>query len=228
MQQQNKRPNKIDLYKEKMNERREIEKNFMYNPFGRGGNGAPMRDFNGNVITTRKNLSMNNNFNNLYDDPQNFPIYREDTNLQGNNQSDHEFFNQIYPNLNKNELQTLAFTSPPQFNFPEEKLSSNNFQRNTPNNSSLIPQNKVSNTNMPKQFQSEIPNEKSKFNSFNSYQIDLLKQIEEKKLQKEMEKRKAADLDRLDEEKYKQYLQLKKDQEEQIKNKKSRFKIYLF
>jgi hypothetical protein len=61
MQEQNKNPNKLELYKEKMMERDQIEKNFNYNPYGRGGNGAPNRDNNGNVITTRKIIE-----NNLY------------------------------------------------------------------------------------------------------------------------------------------------------------------
>jgi hypothetical protein len=207
MQQQNKRPNKIDLYKEKMNERREIEKNFMYNPFGRGGNGAPMRDFNGNVITTRKNNAINNN---LYDEPQN--ILRDDYNLQGNIQNN--------SNLNINEFPSLANTLPQNNSLI---LIDEITRRNTlRKESSIFPNNKSSNIAFNPNILNENINEKSKYNS---YQNDLLKQIEEKKLQKEMEKRKAAELDRQDEEKYKQFLQLKKDQEEQIKNKKS--KIFL-
>ncbi len=207
MQQQNKRPNKLDIYKEKMNERREIEKNFMYNPFGRGGNGAPMRDLNGNVITTRKNIAINNN---LYDEPQN--ILRDDYNLQGNIQNN--------SNLNINEFPSLANTLPQQnpLILTDEISRSNTLRKE----SSIFPKNKSSNIAFNPNTPTENINEKSKFNS---YQNDLLKQIEEKKLQKEMEKRKAAELDRLDEEKYKQYLQLKKDQEEQIKNKRS--KIFL-
>ena len=36
-------------------EREELKKNQAYNPFGKAGAGAPVRDHNGNIVANRKN-----------------------------------------------------------------------------------------------------------------------------------------------------------------------------
>jgi len=260
MNQQNKKPNKLDLYKEKMNEREQIEKNFAYNPFGKGGNGAPIRDNNGNIITSRKiidlnreNIQGNNNNNNFIinrEEPQlQFP---KDNHINNNNYSnkmqshdqdhdqDYSVHKAIYKkensfrnDFNNNELfKTANGGMIP--NYPDSLGLGLNSNTNIVNNTKLFPNiithgqgNKIniSNnqsyiTNQPNQLPQQNQNESKKILG---YQNDLLKQIEEKKLQKENMKRRELELDRLEEDKYHQYINKKKEQEEQIKLKKSNF-----
>lgn len=41
-------------------EREELQKQMEYNPFGKGGAGAPMRDNTGNIMVNRKPPEVNN------------------------------------------------------------------------------------------------------------------------------------------------------------------------
>jgi hypothetical protein len=51
------KPNKTQLNRERLIEREELEKLNSYNPFGRSGSGAPIRDHFGNLITTRRTIA---------------------------------------------------------------------------------------------------------------------------------------------------------------------------
>lgn len=56
------KPNKIQLNNQKMIEREELDKLNNYNPFGKGGSGAPIRDYMGNIVTVRKTIAGDNGF----------------------------------------------------------------------------------------------------------------------------------------------------------------------
>jgi hypothetical protein len=56
------KPNKIQINNQKMIEREELEKLNAYNPFGKGGSGAPNRDHFGNIVTVRKTIANDNVF----------------------------------------------------------------------------------------------------------------------------------------------------------------------
>jgi hypothetical protein len=49
--------NKLQINNQKMIEREELEKLNKYNPFGKDGSGAPMRDNMGNIVTVRKTIA---------------------------------------------------------------------------------------------------------------------------------------------------------------------------
>ena len=269
MVEQNKRPNKLQMYREKMVEREELEKNFAYNPFGKEGNGAPLKDRNGNLVTTRKgiennlfkenygnavnmnsgmNSGMNMNMNMNMNVPNN---YNGNNHLQNfnplmNNMPIQDQQARFYNNINKNEP-AFRYDMNPYYDFrsnQSESLNSymNNF--NTRTNNSNIKHNQYNvqkNSTTPYAPQQALPspnkytpNQNPSLNILPSqpvqdetnvkvinYQNDLLKQIDEKKFKKEDQKRREAELERLEEEKYNKYLQMKKEQEEQMKMKKS-------
>lgn len=325
MVEQNKRPNKLEKLKEKMQEREEMEKYYSYNPFGKGGNGAPMRDEFGNVITLRKALSSNLYKEKVYHhEAANYEKYNnnkieqqfQQNSIYQNNFSKHNFNQQqdLSGNFNIPNIYSNYFFQQPfqtqnngisMNNLPMPNYDSNfnlktnrgniygnqisdfnslanlrNFNNNLSqisiNNQKNLIKNNIQNQNLNENFknqninfsaaenninnfetnkQMEVnqiikPNTsyKTKFYAINneeqineleshnlkqqpnnldphlkqmSYQNELKMQIEEKKMKKDEQKRREADLDRQDEEKYKQYLQLKKGQEEQMKLKKS-------
>lgn len=148
MVEQNKRPNKLEKLKEKMQEREEMEKNYSYNPFGKGGNGAPMRDEFGNVITLRKALSSN--------------LYKEKVNP-------HEAANYEKYNNNKIEQQFQ------QNSIYQDNFSNHNFNQQQAMSSNLNIPNIYSNYFSQQPFQTQangismtnlsIPNYDSNFNS---------------------------------------------------------------
>jgi hypothetical protein len=333
MAEQNKRPNKLVKLKEKMQEREELEKNYSYNPFGKGGNGAPMRDQLGNVITIRKgitnnlykengnpyegnshdkygmsnhdqgqlgqqffnnqsnfpnsnlnqqqimgiNLTVPNIYSNFpvipnysqmpsqpqmngfsmvnssihnYDQNQNFQNGRDNiygkqfseinslTNLRNFNNNFGQISSSNHYNLNQNNNhnqnqnfkenfnnQNLNFTAP-QSNF-------NNYEKNIPvqvqpniehNNPSNFQGNNnyEEHTNQLESHNLQQPSSLEAHSKQMNYQNELKRQIEEKKMKKDEQKRREAELDRQDEEKYKQYLLLKKGQDEQMKLKRSK------
>src|SRR4051812_41454825 len=51
------KPNKLQLNREKMIEREELNKLNQYNPFGKSGAGAPIKDHMGNIIATRRTIA---------------------------------------------------------------------------------------------------------------------------------------------------------------------------
>jgi hypothetical protein len=51
------KPNKLQLNRERVREREEIEKLNSYNPFGKSGAGAPNRDNYGNIMATRRTIA---------------------------------------------------------------------------------------------------------------------------------------------------------------------------
>jgi len=117
---------KKEQYISKLEERRELEAMNMYNPFGKGGAGAPLRDANGNLINKRINTyesakifnanqinyNYNNNnlqqqqFNNLNN--PNYPISNQN-NMNRNYGLDMNQMNYQNPNLNNyyNEISNI-------------------------------------------------------------------------------------------------------------------------
>ena len=80
-QQIDSKPSKLEQYKQKLNEREMYEKDNLFDYFGRAGGGAPLRNEDGRVKTTRRtmlndnyeeltmnnqNNEFNNNYNNYY------------------------------------------------------------------------------------------------------------------------------------------------------------------
>ena len=58
------KPSKLELYKEKLNERELYEKNNMFDYFGREGAGAPLRSDDGRIRTKRRTM-LNDNYEEL-------------------------------------------------------------------------------------------------------------------------------------------------------------------
>lgn len=80
------KPNKLEDYKMKMIEREELNKLNEYNPFGRNGNGAPIKDYNGNIVTTRRTIADGK-------------IYHNDENIIDNNKA-------VSSNFTMNQINT--------------------------------------------------------------------------------------------------------------------------
>ena len=107
---------KIEQYLNKLQERREIQTMHNYNPFGRGGSGAPLRDENGNLLPKKafNNDTYSNNSYNVFN--------KRVENLENNS------FN--YNNQNKFQ-QKLVNNNPIikgyDENYPRKEENGNNF-----------------------------------------------------------------------------------------------------
>ena len=106
-QQIDSKPSKLDQYKQKLNEREMYEKDNMFDYFGRAGGGAPLRNEDGRVKTTRRtmlndnyeeltmnnqNKENNNNYNNYYNDLQ--EQYKQQIQQQMINNGQNQMMNQ--------------------------------------------------------------------------------------------------------------------------------------
>lgn len=192
------KPNKYDLNREKLMERQEMDR-MNYNPFGKGGSGAPLRDEYGNIMTTRRTINNNGVYNeNQYKDRGNsMPV----NNIQGNNNNNipmnvntnpsNQYNNNSLSQQNTQENVNYPTSYNPQFNFKNEPPVRNNENKpNVPVRSNTMDYNQP-----PQEDVKRI-----------MYQQDLMRQIEERKKNKQEEKRREIEMDKIEEAKYAQYL----------------------
>lgn len=177
-QQIDSRPSKLDQYKQKLSEREMYEKDNMFDYFGRAGGGAPLRNEDGRVKTTRRtmlndnyeeltmnnnqNKENNNNYNNYYNDLQ--EQYKQQIQQQMMNNAQNMNQQMIPQQMMQPQMNMLPYQ---ETNMNYQQNSLYNTQRNlTPyqqiqqynqmNNGAPVPNNTLMNT--PSYLQQEMNN----------------------------------------------------------------------
>lgn len=148
MDQKNTGSKKLEQYINKLEERRELEAMNMYNPFGRAGAGAPLRDAYGNLMNKKANLYENLTNNNFQSNNQVNYKDRVKENLEKNyhsnynanqfnfnNGNNHQDLNNLYENsnlayqnsMNTNLNKNLNYNiHQPNINYPSNNLINQN------------------------------------------------------------------------------------------------------
>ena len=178
-QQIDSKPSKLDQYKQKLNEREMYEKDNMFDYFGRAGGGAPLRNEDGRVKTTRRtmlndnyeeltmnnqNKENNNNYNNYYNDLQ--EQYKQQIQQQMINNGQNQMMNQqmIPQPMMQPQMNMLPYQDP-NINYQQNSLYNTHRnltpyqqiqQYNQMNNGAPVPNNTLMNT--PSYLQQEMNN----------------------------------------------------------------------
>jgi len=173
---------KLEQYIGKLEERRELEAMNEYNPFGRGGAGAPLKDINGNLINTKKNN---------YENQTNFNSYPNK--IDSNNPDNYQ--NKKRENLDKNfhsnyDANQMGFNNGPQHHQQLNNLNNSNYafqnqsnlNGNYGNNSNNMNQQPINNyptnyQNYQNQNQNPYSNEISNVNMRNNHNNQYLNNI---------------------------------------------------
>jgi hypothetical protein len=217
------KPNMMRLNNQKMIEREELDKLNAYNPFGRGGGGAPMRDNSGNIVTVRKNIGSDNGLvpsrvvsgrpelNQANNFVNNYPVQGMSNTMPMNmpRSAFDNFQPKYYYNYNdyfdpRNENRQGNGYVPYQ-----RELMENNSQ---PNYATVLPVSRVKQSEQIPQAVVQIAQPKPQteteviHNNKLYYQSILKQQIDEKKLRDEIRKKQDEEMDRLEEMKYNEYL----------------------
>ena len=180
-QQIDSKPSKLDQYKQKLNEREMYEKDNMFDYFGRAGGGAPLRNEDGRVKTTRRtmlndnyeeltmnnqNKENNNNYNNYYNDLQ--EQYKQQIQQQMINNGQNQMMNQqmIPQPMMQPQMNMLPYQDP-NINYQQNSLYNTHRnltpyqqiqQYNQMNNGAYMPNNTAGFMNTPSYLQQEMNN----------------------------------------------------------------------
>ena len=180
-QQIDSKPSKLDQYKQKLNEREMYEKDNMFDYFGRAGGGAPLRNEDGRVKTTRRtmlndnyeeltmnnqNKENNNNYNNYYNDLQ--EQYKQQIQQQMINNGQNQMMNQqmIPQPMMQPQMNMLPYQDP-NINYQQNSLYNTHRnltpyqqiqQSNQMNNGASMPNNTAGFMNTPSYLQQEMNN----------------------------------------------------------------------
>lgn len=233
MLQQHK-PNKVELNKMHMIERQELQKLYEYNPFGRGGAGAPIKDNGGNLLTARKGIAdgkiyqetsnpyITNNKGNYFMNNDQY-MHKANINYAGNSQDKSNNYQNIendkaynsyqfqqYNNFNNNPNNQLMMGN----NFNSLNRVNNNANYNFGYNSNNNNFNNKYPNNQNLNFEIEqniIPKLNQNDNTSERtqkmlYQSDLLRQMQEDTLRKKKAKQAEKDKELMEEQKYKDFM----------------------
>jgi hypothetical protein len=245
------KPNKAQLNRDRMVEREELEKLNSYNPFGRSGSGAPIRDHFGNIKATRRTIAndglnivdysyKNDNNPNSYQHTNTFDYstsqgYNNQADIKTNTVSYNQYGHNGY-NMNDSYNSRLISRGKDQQNqYNQNQYMSNNIRPNyvqTPRNYNYNDKYNNLQASYGNHSHNNLKNSETANNHTSGYNGDngyilpqindtdsdpielkklnyktyLIKQMEDKKYKEEMLKKQEREMERLEEEKYYQFL----------------------
>jgi hypothetical protein len=141
-------------------EREEMQKLNEYNPFGRGGAGAPLRDNNGNIVTTRKTITGNNMYQeNTGVNQYSYRPYADNQRPMQQQVNNNDFMNNDNGNSN---VFSQPLQSQPQINY---NFNNNQQNYNTPN----LSDNRINNFSLINPNQNPLNVMKMQYNNLDPY-----------------------------------------------------------